>query len=66
MRGAFDLDDGFVSTDGVVAVLEVKAVSNVGAVLEEDITDGAVDDVVDRQGLFKRAKGQLCRRSGQG
>jgi hypothetical protein len=45
--GAFDLDDGLVGADGVVAVLEVEAEGNVGAVLKENIADGTVDDVVD-------------------
>ena len=57
VRGAFDLDDGFVETDGVVAVLEVEAVGDVGAVLGEDTANGPVDGVLDGQGLFKRPRG---------
>jgi hypothetical protein len=53
VRGAFDFDHGFVGADGVVAVLEVEAVGDVGTVLEEDIADGAVDDVVDGRGLSR-------------
>jgi hypothetical protein len=51
VRGAFDLDDGLVGSDGVVAMLKVEAEGDVGAVLEEDIADGTVDDVVDGRGL---------------
>jgi len=51
VRGAFDLDYGFVGADGMVAVLEVEAEGEVGGVLEEDFADGAVDDVVDGRGL---------------
>jgi len=49
--GAFDLDDGFIGADGMVAVLEVEAEGEVSSVLKEDIADGAVDDVVDGRGL---------------
>lgn len=66
MRGAFDLDDGFVGADGVVAVLEVEAEGEVGGVLEEDFADGAVDDVVDGRGLCKRPSGQRRRRGEHG
>jgi hypothetical protein len=45
VRSAFDLDDGLVGADGVVAVLEVEAVGDVGAVLEEDVADGTFNDV---------------------
>jgi hypothetical protein len=58
--GAFNLDDGFVRANGVVAVLEVEAEGEVGSVLEEDIADGAVDDVVDGRGLYKRPNSQRC------
>jgi|SRR5947209_13073275 hypothetical protein len=58
VRGAFDLDDGFVGADGMVAVLEVEAEGEVGGVLKEDFADGAVDDVVDGRGLYKRPSGQ--------
>jgi hypothetical protein len=51
VRGVFDLDDGLVGANGVVAVLEVEAEGEVGAVLKEDIADGTVDDVVDGRGL---------------
>lgn len=54
MRGAIDLDDGLVGANGVVAVLEVEAEGEVGAVLKEDIADGTVDDVVDGRGLYNR------------
>ena len=59
--GAFDLNDGLVGADGVVAVLEVEAEGNMGAVLEEDIADGTVDDVVDERALYNRPSGQRCR-----
>ena len=52
VRGAFDLDDGLISTDGVVAVLEVEAEGDVGTVLGGDIADGTVNDVVDGRGLY--------------
>jgi hypothetical protein len=58
--GAFDLDDGLVGADSVVAVLEVEVEGEVGGVLEEDIADGAVDDVVDGRGLYNRPNGQRC------
>lgn len=57
MRGAVDLYDGFVSADGVVAVLKVEAEGEVSGVLEEDFADGAVNDVVDGRGLYKRPSG---------
>jgi hypothetical protein len=57
VRGAFDLDDGLVGADGVVVMLKVEAEGDVGAVLEEDITDGTVDDVVDGRGLYNRPSG---------
>jgi hypothetical protein len=57
VRGAFDLDYGFVGT-GMVAVLEVEAEGEVGGVLEEDFADGANDDVVDGRGLYTRPSGQ--------
>jgi hypothetical protein len=57
VRGAFDLNDGLVGTDGVVAILKVEAEGDVGAVLEEDITDGTVDNVVDGRGLYNRPSG---------
>ena len=60
VHGAFDLDDGIVGADGVVAVLEVEAEGNVGAVLKENIADGTGDDVVDGRGLNKRPSGQRC------
>jgi hypothetical protein len=41
-----------------VAVLEVEAEGEVGGVLKEDFADGAVDDVVDGRGLYKRPSGQ--------
>lgn len=45
MRGAVDLYDGFVSADGVVAVLKVEAEGEVSGVLEEDFADGAYTSV---------------------
>jgi len=60
--GAFDLDDGLVCADGVMAVLEVEAESKMGSVLEKDVTNGAVNDVIDKWGfardirLFERRK----------
>jgi len=51
VRGAFHLDNGLVGADGVVAVLEVEAEGGIGRMLEEDIADGAVNDVVDGRGL---------------
>jgi hypothetical protein len=57
VRGTFDLDDGFVGADGVVAVLEVEAEGDVDAVLKEDIADRTVDDVVDGRGLCNRPNG---------
>lgn len=53
MRGALHLDDGLVGTDGMVAVLEVKAELELGSVHAEDIADRAVDNVVNRRGLCK-------------
>ena len=38
---------GLAGADGVMAMLEVEAEGDVGNVLEEDIADGAVDDIVD-------------------
>ena len=38
---------GLAGADGVMAMLEVEAEGDVGSVLEEDIADGAVDDIVD-------------------
>jgi hypothetical protein len=38
----------------VVAVLEVEAEGDVSSVLEEDIADGAVDDIVDGRLLTYR------------
>jgi len=61
VRGAFDLDDGLVSADGVVAVLEVEAEGEMGGVLKEDIADWAVDNVIDRWGLYKRLSSQRRR-----
>jgi hypothetical protein len=58
VRGAFHLDDGLVGADGVVAVLEVEAEGDIGRMLEEDIADGAVNDVVDGRALYKRPSGQ--------
>jgi hypothetical protein len=60
VRGAFHLDDGLAGADGVVAVLEVEAEEDIGRMLEEDIADGAVHNVLDRRGLYKRPSGQ-CR-----
>jgi len=47
VRGTFDLEDGLAGADSVVAVLKVEAESDMSNVLKEDITDGAVNDVVD-------------------
>lgn len=49
--GAFDLDNGLVGADGVVAMLEIEAKSEMGGVLEKDIANRAVDDVVNERGL---------------
>jgi len=57
VRGAFDFDDSFIGAGGMVAVLEVEAVGDVSAVLEEDIADGTVDDVVDGRGLYNCPNG---------
>jgi hypothetical protein len=46
VRGAFNFDHSFVGADGVVVVLEVEAVGDIGTVLKEDIANRAVDDVV--------------------
>jgi hypothetical protein len=51
--GAFDLDDGLVCADGVMAVLEVEAECKMGSVLEKDVANGAVNDVIDKWGLNK-------------
>ena len=51
---AFDLDDGLISADGVMAVLEMEAKSEMGGVLEKDVTNRAVDDVVYERGLNRR------------
>jgi hypothetical protein len=48
VRSAFNLNDGFVSANGIVVVLEVEVEGEVGGVLEEDFVNGAVDDVVNR------------------
>jgi hypothetical protein len=45
---------GLASADGVVAVLEVEAEGDVSSVLEEDIAEGAVDDIVDGRLLTYR------------
>jgi hypothetical protein len=66
VRGAFDLDDGLVGADGVVAVMEVEAEGEMSGVLEEDVADGAVDDVVDGRGLYKRPNDQRRRRGEHG
>ena len=66
MRGAFDLNDGLTSTDGVVTVLEVKAEGEMGAMLKEDITDRAVNNIVDGRGLHKHPRGQYRRRGEHG
>ena len=53
VRGAFDLNDGCVGLDGVVAVQDVEAEGVMGVVLKEDITDWAVDDAVRYRGLYE-------------
>jgi hypothetical protein len=52
VRGAFHLDDGLVCADGVVAVLEIEAKSEMGSVLEKDVANRAVDDVINERGLY--------------
>jgi hypothetical protein len=66
VRGAFHLDDGLVGADGVVAVLEVEAEGEISCMLKEDVADGAVYNVLDRQGLYKRLSGQCWRRREHG
>jgi hypothetical protein len=61
VRGAFDLDNGLVGTDVVVTVLEVEAEGEIGSVLEEEIVSWAVNDIINRCGLYKRRSGQ-CRK----
>jgi len=61
MRGAFHLHDGLIGADGVVAVLEGEAEDDIGRMLDEVVADGAVHNVLDRRGLYKRPGGQ-CRR----
>lgn len=45
-----------------MAVLEVQAEDLVDSVLQEHVTNGSIDDIVDVQGLYKYPGGQLCRR----
>lgn len=52
MCSAFDFDDGFVSADSMVTVLEVEAKGQVGIMLEKDIADRTVDDVVNERSLY--------------
>ena len=66
VRSAFHLDDGLVGADGVVAVLEVEAEGEIGGVLEEDAANGAVDDVIEGRGLYKRPSGQRRRQGEHG
>jgi hypothetical protein len=53
VHSAFDFNHSFVGANGVVAVLEVEAVGDVGTVLKEDITDRAVNNVVYRRVLSR-------------
>ena len=66
MRSTFNLDNGLVSANGVMAVLEVEAEGGIGSVLEEDIADGTVDDVIDGRSLHQHPKAQRCKRGEHG
>ncbi|KAG9230420.1 hypothetical protein BJ875DRAFT_499140 [Amylocarpus encephaloides] len=50
-----------VDADDPNEVLEVEAEGDVGAVIEEDIADGTVNDVANGWGLYNRQSGQRCR-----
>lgn len=51
MCSAFHFNNGFIDADAVVAMLQIKAKSEIGGVFEEDIAYRAVHDVVDRRSL---------------
>ena len=52
MCSAFDFDNGLVGADGVMAVLQIEAKSEMGGVLEKYVTNRAVDDVVNERDLY--------------
>lgn len=60
MRSTTHLHDGLVGLNGVVTVLEVEAVGEMGVVLEEDIADRTVDNLVHGWYLYKHATGKNC------
>ena len=53
MRGAFDLKDSLIHTNGIMAVLQVETEGSMCSMLEEDIPDEAVHDVINGRGLSK-------------
>lgn len=45
MCGAFDLDNRLIGSDGVMAVLEVKAEGEVSGMLEEGVANWSIDNI---------------------